>query len=178
MLEKEYDGDATEWINDSRIRLLKDQLTVYNKDRLSWSIWLYKDIGFQGMVYVSPETPYRTLFKDFLTRKHRLAIDAWGADDTQVKQVYQPLFDHIVEEIPEKHRNLYPSPVWKLTDRIARLSRNILITEFLIQEWVDHFKGKSKEEIKDLAWSFSFENCLHRDALNKVLSENATQPDQ
>lgn len=130
------------------------------------------------MVYVSPETPYRTLFKDFLARKHRLAVDAWGADDAHVKQVYKPLVDHIVEEIPEKYRNLYPWPVWKLPDRIARLSRNILVAEFLVQEWADHFKDRTKGEIKELAWSFSFENCLHRDLLNKILGENATQPDQ
>jgi len=130
------------------------------------------------MVYVSPETPYRTLFKDFLARKHRLAIDPWGADDSHVEQIYKPLVDHIIEEIPERYRNLYPWPVWKLTDRIARLSRNILIAEFLVQEWADHFKGLTKEDIKALAWSFSFENCLHRDLLNKALEENATQPDQ
>lgn len=130
------------------------------------------------MVYASPETPYRILFNDFLARKHRLAIDSWGADDSHVKQVYQPLIDHITEEIPEKYRKLYPWPSWKLSDRIARLSRNILVAEFLLQEWADHFKGRTKEEIKDLAWSFSFENCMQRDILNKVLGENATQPDQ
>lgn len=130
------------------------------------------------MVYVSPETPYMTLFKDFLARKHRLAVDAWGADDTQVRQVYQPLINHILEEIPEQYQRLYPWPVWRLVDRISRLSKNILISEFLVQEWVDHFKGRTKEEIKDLAWSFSFENCLRRDTLNKVLRENATQPDR
>jgi len=127
------------------------------------------------MVYVSPETSYRILFTDFLARKHRLAIDGWGADDGHVKQVYQPLIDHIVKEIPEKNRNTYPWPLW---DRIARLSRGILVAEFLVQEWADQFKGRTREEIKDLAWSFSFENCLCRDPLNEVLGENATQLDQ
>jgi len=120
------------------------------------------------MVYVSPEAPYMTLFKHFLARKHRLAVDAWGADDSKVRQVYQPLVNHILEEIPEQRQHLYPWPVWKLADRISRLSRNILIAEFLVQEWADHFKGRTKEEIRNLAWSFSFENCLHRDILNKV----------
>jgi len=128
------------------------------------------------MVYVSLETPYMTLFKDFLARKHRLAVDAWGADDSQVRQVYQPLINHILEEIPEQYRNLYPWPAWKLADRISRLSRNILVAEFLVQEWADRFKGRTKEEIRDLAWSFSFENCLRRDILNEVLRDNATQP--
>ncbi|KAG6841639.1 Endo-1,4-beta-xylanase 5 [Blastosporella zonata] len=170
---KQYEGEATESINESRYKVLKDQLAIYNEDRLSWSIWTYKDIGFQGMVYVSTETAYMTLFKDFLAKKHRLAIDAWGADDVAVKQVYQPLIDHVLQEIPEKYQNIYPHPVWKLDSRITRLSRNILISEFMIKEWADHFKGKSLEEIDEIAASFKFDACLKRDGLNKIMSENA-----
>ena len=94
------------------------------QDRLSWSIWLYKDIGFQGMVYVSRETPYMTLFRDFLAKKHRLAIDAWGADDSHVRATYEPLVNLIKNEIKPEHQQLYPAPVWKLTDRIGRLARS------------------------------------------------------
>ena len=82
-----------------------------------------------------------------MAKKHRLAIDAWGADDSQIRDVYKPLTDLIVKEVPEEYRNLYPSPVWKLTDRIGRLSRNILVSEFLVKEWAEHFKGKSEEEL-------------------------------
>ncbi|KAI0791324.1 glycoside hydrolase [Abortiporus biennis] len=171
---KEYEGDLTDAINEERYLVLKDQLEIYNKDRLSWSIWLYKDIGFQGMVHVARDTEYMTLFKDFLAKKHRLAVDAWGADDSQVRQVYQPLVDLINQEIPQEYRNLYPSPVWKLEDRIGRLSRNILVSEFLVKEWADHFKGKTKEELDVIAQSFKFDKCLHRDGLNKILTDNAT----
>ena len=31
------------------------------------------------MVYVSLETPYMTLLKEHLAKKHKLAADAWGA---------------------------------------------------------------------------------------------------
>ena len=34
--------------NDKRYKLLGQQLSIYKKDEVSWSIWLYKDIGFQG----------------------------------------------------------------------------------------------------------------------------------
>jgi len=171
---KEYDGERTDAINEERYRVLKDQLGIYNQDRLSWSIWLYKDIGFQGMVYVSRETPYMTLLKDFLAKKHRLAIDAWGADDTHVRAVYQPLTDLITQEIPEQYQALYPAPVWKLQDRIGRLSRNILLSEFLIKEWANHFVGKTEKELDEIAASFKFSNCLFRDGLNKILKDNAS----
>ncbi|KAF8127339.1 glycoside hydrolase superfamily [Mycena galopus ATCC 62051] len=116
-----YEGEAAEEINKVRYQVLKDQLQIYNK--------LYKDIGFQGIVYLNLETPHMTLFKTFLAKKHRLAVDAWGADDTAVKTIYQPLLDQF----------LYPAPIWRLSDRVTRLARNILVSEFLVKEWVDHF---------------------------------------
>ena len=171
----EYEGDATDTINKSRYLVLKDQLSVYNADKLSWSIWLYKDIGFQGMVYVSRETKYMQLLKDFLAKKHRLAADAWGADESYVAPTYTPLIDLIKKEVAptEEQQHLYPWPVWKLENRIGRLARNILVSEFLVKEWAEHFKGKSKEELDEIAQSFKFENCLTRDGLNEVLKENA-----
>ncbi|KAL0948040.1 hypothetical protein HGRIS_010665 [Hohenbuehelia grisea] len=170
---KQYEGEATESINEVRYKVLQDQLEIYNQDRLSWSIWLYKDIGFQGMVYTKLETPYMTRFAKFLEKKHRLAVDAWGADDTHVRHVYQPLIDLIIQEVPAEYRDLYPHPVWKLSDRVGRLSRNLLVSEFLVKEWAAHFVGLSEEEIDEVAASFKFANCAHRDGLNKVLTENA-----
>ncbi|GLB42763.1 putative glycosyl hydrolase 5 (cellulase A) family protein [Lyophyllum shimeji] len=170
---KQYEGEATDSINESRINVLKDQLSIYNQDRLSWSIWTYKDIGFQGMVYVSTSTPYMTLFKDLLAKKHRLAVDAWGADDTAVRDVYQPLIDHVTTEIPREFQNLYPHPVWKLDSRVTRLARNILVSEFMIREWADKFVGKSEQELDEIAASFKFEMCEKREGLNRILMENA-----
>src|SRR4051812_39610846 len=109
------------------------------------------------MVYVSTESPYMTLLKEYLAKKHRLAIDAWGADDSHVRDVFQPLLDHVTSEVPEQYRNIYPAPVWKLSDRVTRLARNILVSEFLIKEWADHFVGKSEEELDRIAASFKFE---------------------
>ncbi|KAF8152297.1 glycoside hydrolase [Crassisporium funariophilum] len=170
---KQYEGEATEAINKTRYKVLKDQLDIYTEDRLSWSIWLYKDIGFQGMVYVSQETPYMTLFSKFLAKKHRLAVDAWGADDSAIRHVYQPLLNHITEEIPEEFREIYPHPVWKFSDRVARISRNILVSEFLVKEWAEHFVGKTLEEIDEIAASFKYDGCLQRGELNAILSANA-----
>lgn len=190
---KPYDGDATESINRRRYHVLKDQLDIYNKvisqsdlqctlkpsaqihsqDKLSWSIWLYKDIGFQGMVYISPSTAYMQRFAKFLAKKHRLAVDAWGADDTAVRHIYEPLQELVATEIDEKYRDLYPGPVWKVNERITRISRNILISEFLVQEWADHFVGLDEQELDELAASFKYSNCVKREELNTILTENA-----
>jgi hypothetical protein len=60
-----------ERINKSRYHALKDQLEIYDEPdaKASWSIWLWKDIGFQGMTYVNKETAYMTLLAPFLKKK-------------------------------------------------------------------------------------------------------------
>lgn len=49
--------------------MLEDQLKLYDETQASWSIWLWKDIGFQGMTYVNEETAYMKLLKPFLEKK-------------------------------------------------------------------------------------------------------------
>ena len=113
------------------------------------------------------------LFRDFLAKKNRLVLDAWAADTTAVQPVYAPLIDLIKREVKPEHQELYPAPVWKLEDRVGRLARNILVAEFMVQEWADHFVGKSLEELDALAASFKYASCAKREDLNAILRENA-----
>lgn len=119
------DGADWEDINADRYQLLKDQLNLYKADKISWSIWLYKDIGFQGMVYViiflrprlsgvswlnqgllahpfrhaGRDTPYICHFRDFLTKKKKLAADKWGADVRAVANIFDPLVEWLRSEV-------------------------------------------------------------------------------
>jgi endoglucanase len=52
---------------DARLRgILADQLALYQRHSASWALWMYKDIGRQGLVSVRPDTPYRRRFDDFV----------------------------------------------------------------------------------------------------------------
>jgi endoglucanase len=45
-------GPEKDAINNERYQMLKDQLTLYkDKKIVGWSIWTYKDIGFQGNAF-------------------------------------------------------------------------------------------------------------------------------
>ena len=112
-----------------------------------------------------------TLFSTFLAKKHRLAVDAWGADDTAIRHVYKPLQDHVKEEVQDKFRDLYPHPVWRWNERVTRISRNILVSEFLIKEWAEHFVGMDEAALDAIAGSFKFDGCLKRQELNAILTE-------
>ena len=130
------------------------------------------------MVYVSPDTPYMRLFTEsgFLHKKYRLAVDSWGADDKDVRDVYDPLVELIKKEVPkEEDRQLYPFPVWRVEERVARLARNTLLAEFMVTEWARHFEGMDEKQLEELARSFRFEHCFQREGLNKVLTEHAAK---
>ena len=130
------------------------------------------------MVHVSHDTPYMKLFQSFLAKKYRLAVDAWGVDDKAVRSIYEPIATLIKEEVllPEDRTSgkspLYP-PTWSVDERVARLARTILVAEFLVKEWAQHFVGKDEGDLEELAKSFRFENCVTRDGLNKVLRDHA-----
>jgi len=165
------DGDDWEDINSHRYHLLKDQLDIYKRSNIGWSIWLYKDIGFQGMVYASPESPYIERFSEFLKKKKRLAADEWGADASLVKDIFDPLEHWLLKETPAFAKR-YP-PTWQPTKHVGRLVRNILLSEELYTEYAEHFRGLNLEDLDALAASFKFENSVQREGLNKVLTAHA-----
>ena len=57
---------------------------------------------------------------------------------------------------------------------VFRGIRGITLAEYLIPEWAEYFKGKTFEELDDLAASWKFENCIGRERLNDTLKTFAT----
>ncbi|KAH7558303.1 putative cellulase [Bipolaris maydis] len=166
------DPEATE-INSARYHMLQDQLKIYAQDQVSWSIWLYKDIGYQGMTYVSPDTPYMKLIAPFVTKKQKLALDFWGiVDKDGVKDVYEPFIAGLKKMIPEHlQKKMYPN-TWTFDRQVERAVREGLMSEYLGWEFAELFKGKTEEDLEELAKSFAFENCIKRDGLNMILQED------
>ena len=125
------------------------------------------------MVHVGLETPYMKLFEKFHQKKYTLAVDSWGASFAGIQHIYSALENFIIEAVPdEADRRLYPYPIWQFSDRVAKISRNIMLAEFLVKEWAEHFRGMGEKELDELAASFKFEHCGKRDGLNQVLMEH------
>ncbi|EMC97975.1 glycoside hydrolase family 5 protein [Baudoinia panamericana UAMH 10762] len=162
-----------EQTNQQRYNLLGEQMRIYKQDQISWSIWLYKDVGFQGMVYAGPDTAYIRLLKPFLDKQKRLGLNKWGRDDTHVKHIYEPLVQHLKEEIPEEFQGRRYPHHWRLEGHLHRVIREMLFSELLTYEFASYFKGLSLEQLDELAASFKLENCVKRDGLNKILQADA-----
>jgi aryl-phospho-beta-D-glucosidase BglC (GH1 family) len=166
------DGSAAQ-TNDARFNMLKEQLNIYHKDRISWSIWLYKDIGYQGMVYLSPDTPYRKLIDPFVSKKQALALDFWGVVDKEgVANVYTPFIEGLKKMVPEHLQTKKYPFIWDFGRHVERVVRETLMSEYLGWEFAELFEGKSEEELEELAASFSFEKCVKRDGLNIILQRD------
>jgi len=104
---KDHDAES---INQARYNLLGQQLTIYDKHAIPWHIWLYKDIGLQGMVCTSPDSPYNELVAPIVDIKRRLQLDQWGREPSQeVADVIEPLLAWIDKVAPKAGRT-YPQP--------------------------------------------------------------------
>jgi len=167
------DDPDFEHTNTQRFALLQEQLSIYCETDVSWSIWLYKDIGYQGMVYVSPSSPYMQLIAPFLAKKKALNLDFWGCSDSKVKGVYEPFVKALKEMVPEHLRNRKYPNVWTFERQVERQVRECLLSEYMGWEMAELFRGKTEEELDALAASFKLENCVMREELNGILQGDA-----
>ncbi|KAH3687534.1 hypothetical protein WICPIJ_001496 [Wickerhamomyces pijperi] len=176
----DFRGDSNvEETNKSRYQVLKRQLEVYKHgdpsgdgDAISWSIWLYKDIGYQGLTYVDPDSYFYQVFGDWLHKKKVLGLDRWGNDIAPENgKLYDALVEHFEQQVPEKyHHAVYPY-VWSFKDHISRVARDLLLSNYCAYEYADLFVGLSFEQLDQLAACFKFENVRKRDELNEILRE-------
>jgi endoglucanase len=158
-----YTGDPKK--DEMRYQVLKDQLAYYNKYKVSWCIWLYKDLGLQAIIHQNENTAYMKLVSKFLAKKDSLGADAWGSNDKNIRQVMQPLEDLFKKEFPDY--NPYPNGTVK---QINLMVRHILISEALVPEYCNLFKDLSEEQVVALGQSFRFENYVKRNRLENILT--------
>jgi endoglucanase len=154
-------------IDKSRFRLLADQLSVYKELGLSWSLWTYKDIGIQGIVYADPEGGWMKISRPILEKKIRLASDGWGASAKKLKPYIEPIESLMKNENPDYNPFPFGSE-WQ----VNRMVRHILYSECLIDQYTDLFKNCTESEISDLMKSFLFKNCVIRKELVDVLKSS------
>jgi len=151
--------------DEMHYQVLKDQLAYYSKHKVSWCIWLYKDMGLQAIMHQNANTPYMKLVSKFLSRKDSLGSDAWGSTDKNIRQAIQPL-----EELFKKEFSGYDPYPNGQQRQISLMVRHILIAEALVPEYCNLFRNLSEEQVVALAQSFRFENYEKRTRLEDILS--------
>jgi aryl-phospho-beta-D-glucosidase BglC (GH1 family) len=151
--------------DEMRYQILKDQLAYYNKYKVSWCIWLYKDMGLQAIMHPKANSPYMKLSSAFLLKKDSLGADAWGSTDGNIRQVIEPLEELFKKEFPDY--NPYPHGQ---QGQIALIVRHIMISQALVPEYCNLFKSLTEKELISLAESFRYENYVKRIRLEDILT--------
>jgi hypothetical protein len=123
-----------------------------------------------GMTYLSPESAWLKLLGPIIKKKRDLAVDSWAYDDAHLQEgLFGPLHKWFEDNVPEKHSKKYPWQ-WRMHMHVFRGIRGITMAEYMIPEWGEYFRGKSFEELDELAASWKYENCVQREKLNELLS--------
>ncbi|WP_433422006.1 glycoside hydrolase family 5 protein [Microtetraspora malaysiensis] len=158
-----YTGDPE--IDAQRCQILRDQLEIYDAQEAGWSLWTYKDVGLQGLVYASG--PYMDRFGPFIAKKKRLGADRWGSTMEEAATDLAPLHRLMEREFPTW--DPYP---WGARYQIDDLLRHILIAQALLPEYAELFRGLSDDELVALADSFALTQCVRREPLIELLAGN------
>jgi endoglucanase len=96
-----------------------------------------------------------------MAKKARLATDAWGHVDDDIRDVLSPLEERFAREFPG-----HPDRTWW----INRLVRHILLAEPMVQEYAECFRGLTKEGIDEVVDSFALANCVTRERLVEAVT--------
>jgi hypothetical protein len=123
-----------------------------------------------GMTYVSPDSAWLKLLGPIIKKKRDLAVDSWAYDDAHLQDgLFGPLHQWFEDNVPAQYSKKYPWQ-WRMHMHVFRGIRGITLAEYMIPEWADYFKGKSFEELDELAASWKYENCMQRGRLNELMS--------
>ncbi|GIC87480.1 glycoside hydrolase family 5 protein [Aspergillus udagawae] len=171
--EEPHRTPNAEELNKCRYDLLGAQLKIYDKYEISWSIWLYKDIGLQGMIYCDPESKYMKTVQDFADKKKHLNLDHWGMyPNAELDKSIKELVRWVDRHAPEATKT-YPT-TWNTERHIRPAVMQTFVADSFSMEFAKHFENMSEDELEECAKSFAFENCVSRGELNRIMSEHAT----
>lgn len=165
------DAEA-EKINQERYNLLGEQLRIYDKYGIHWSIWLYKDIGLQGMLHTNPDSRWNKTIQPFLEKKRKSWLDSWGRrPSTEIQALLEPLVKWI-DGVSEAARTMYP-PTAGTEGHVIRRVFTTYLAESLSDEFAEQFRGMNENDLDALAHSFHFQECVQRSGLNRILKTHA-----
>jgi hypothetical protein len=158
-------------LDEQRYQLLNDQLELYARYGAGWSLWTYKDVGLQGLVYAAAESPYMRRFGAFIERKARLGIDSWGSTDRELPDLIEPLHAFVASEFPDW--SPYP---WNARASTDDLVRHILFAQAMLPSYAALFAGLDDAELAALAGSFRLQACVRREPLCELVANFSLAP--
>ncbi len=156
--------------DEHKYRLLSDQLDIYEAHGASWSIWAYKDIGGEGLVYTKPYSAWMHRIRPVVDKKIRLGVDSWATTDVSIRNVMAPIEAVFAREYPGFDPFPFGQQRW-----VQTLVRSILLAEPMAADFGACFEGVDDEQAIALAESFRFVHCVRRQRLADLIAAKASR---
>ncbi|KAF2621077.1 glycoside hydrolase family 5 protein [Macroventuria anomochaeta] len=163
-------------VNDCRQMLMLQQLRNYEKAGIPWSMWSYKDVALMGLMHPAPNSAYQQLIAPFLERKRRTQVDWTGASEAaEIENLINPLVKWIDSVSPTATKT-YPLH-WSTKQHIFRNVIQTFLASSFTNEFAELFREKTRDELEELAASWSFDGCVAHDQLVELLRNKAYIPE-
>jgi endoglucanase len=150
----------------SRLRVLWDQLSIYEQHGASWTIWTYKDVGVQGLMQIAPDSAWLRLLGPTIERTRRLGALYWGVPPDVARAAYPD-----VHALVEREFGSLPWYPWGPGREVGAVVGENLIAGFLAAGLEPLFKDLDDTDLEALADSFRFERCVEYSELTDRLVE-------
>jgi len=155
--------------DESRIRVVNDQLGIFNGARNHWTIWTYKDIGMMGTVYLDPDSEWMRRTRKGRALKAALGVDTWGIKSSVAVQSVDGLMKATGRAM-KRGKAKYNSG--SLSFDAHRMTAGIALSNALAPAFAEQFRGMNEKGIAKMMESFAWRNCIVRTRLEEVLANH------
>src|SRR5512142_2212100 len=158
--------DAPTAADEARVRVLADQLDVFNQHGQHWTYWTYKDMGAMGLAVPAPDSEYVRRVRPFQERKEALGLDSWisrrgGPLDADMRAVV----DRVVATFGDHSLDLDA-----LKRRLTNTGVYGILASAVLPFYAQCFAGMSAAELERMnREAFALDRCRRRTALVEVL---------
>lgn len=146
----------------SKIRLLDDQIGIFNERGYSWTIWTYKDINHMSTVYPDPASAYMKFVKPVLEAKIKLGCDLWHSSGKAFQSLVRRIADYASPELVAFQERLKG----ELTRTLGQV-----FSRFVLHQFCRRISRLGEKQTALMLSSFRFKQCRIRSGLARLLNE-------
>jgi len=147
-----------------RLRVVDDQIGIFEESGTSWTIWTYKDLGVMGTACVRPDSEWMRRTTRVRALKEKLGADTWGQGSSVASRTEKCLLDNTRRAAGKA------VDMGKLAWNAKRLIGGLALSDALAAPCAEQFRGMSEKAIARMMESFAFRNCVIRNGLANIIS--------
>jgi endoglucanase len=151
-----------------RVRVLDDQIALFEKHHIHWTLWTYKDIGAMGMVRVDSDSEYMHLIRPVIEAKRLLNTEFWWESGaTETTRIVAGLANHVETVLDDPHLDSAANFTY-----LKQASLDGYVSHLMQPAYVRLFKDLSQATIERILQAFLLKNCTVNHALVEAVGRH------